>query len=134
MRIVVVFAIIALLLSFSISIGASDGNRAEPSESAPQRKLPLPAQVEQRRTEFHTQLEELQLAFAAETNAEAALELQRKITSHKLNFEIDLHRFQLDRFLEKGDSKHAAEIQSTIEALQEKLPELATPELEEEGQ
>lgn len=80
------------------------------------------------------QLAELQLAFAQEHDPEAALELQHRITAHKLSFEIGLYRIQLERFLAKGNSEHVEELQAAIAALEARMPTLDASVREEEGQ
>ena len=134
MRNLFLIATIVLTIGSPVLVAAAERIDADPAADVPEVRLPRSKQLETRRTEFLAQLAILQTEFARETNPETALNLQRKISTHKLNYEIGLHRLQLDLALKSADSAREAEIRATITALEKMLPKSGSPEPKEAGQ
>ena len=105
----------------------------DPADEVQMVRLPVSKQIESKRTEFLSTLADLQAEFLAATDSDSAMELQRKISAHKLNYEIGLHRLQLDYAMKSADTERVEEIRATIVALEKRLPKIESPELKEAG-
>ncbi len=128
MRNLILIATIALTIGSAVQVTAAERSSTDPADEVPEVRLPRSKQLETRRATFLAQLAILQTGFANETNPEMALTLQRKISAHKLNYEIGLHRLQLGQALKTADTEREKEIRATISALEKHLPKIESPQ------
>gem|GEM_PF-4727532 len=128
MRFPAKMAALLILLAAPVVIQAAE---KEPPEQAQEERLPMARQMELKRSVYQAELAELQTAFAEAYDPAEAMVLQRKISAHKLNYEISLYRIQLDHALKTANNGYADELLAAISLLEKQLPVIESPDAKE---